>query len=106
MKRISRISSLLVVLSIFSVQIAMGASPLSRQYEWNEYNRRFYYTLDPGEEITDSIIIQNTSEVKEYLAIGPTDAVMTAEGSFALKRSSETQVGIGIWAQPEVILLL
>ena len=101
MKRISRISSLLVVLSIFSVQIAMGASLYPGSMNGTNTTGAFTYTLDPGEEITDSIIIQNTSEVKEYLAIGPTDAVMTAEGSFALKRSSETQVGIGIWAQPE-----
>ena len=57
------------------------------------------YNLVPGEEKTDTVIVQNTSEETMSAKIYAVDATTTRDGAFALLNDSDPRKDIGSWVE-------
>lgn len=58
---------------------------------------RFNYTADPGQTITDQVLVGNTGTQRQDFTLYATDAFNGGDGSFALLATAETPTQLGSW---------
>jgi hypothetical protein len=58
---------------------------------------RFNYAADPGQTITDQVLIGNTGTQREDFTVFATDAFNSGDGEFALLATAEQPTQIGAW---------
>ncbi|MFA6528600.1 MAG: hypothetical protein WCT46_03605 [Candidatus Gracilibacteria bacterium] len=93
---------LLVVFSLVSPVYAIeyggiGGYPANPDPENTSTNQWFIYTLNLGETIEDSIIIENTSSEAVNVKLYPADYTASTDGGFALEQEVESRDEVGSW---------
>lgn len=58
---------------------------------------RFTYTADPGQTITDHVLVGNTGSQRQDFTVYATDAFNAADGSFSLLATADTPTSVGAW---------
>ncbi|WP_375384987.1 WxL protein peptidoglycan domain-containing protein [uncultured Microbacterium sp.] len=58
---------------------------------------RFTYSADPGQTISDQVLVGNTGTQREDFTVYATDAYNGGDGSFALLATADTPTQIGAW---------
>lgn len=73
---------------------AIGIRPTDEQGSPRSW---FVYTLDPGAQKDDNVVIQNLSSQPQDVLVYPVDATATTEGSFAPLASDAPRVDVSSW---------
>lgn len=58
---------------------------------------RFTYTADPGQSVTDRVLVGNTGTARQDFTVYATDAYNGDDGGFALLATAETPTAVGAW---------
>jgi hypothetical protein len=58
---------------------------------------RFSYTADPGQSVTDRVLVGNTGTQRQDFTVYATDGFNAEDGSFSLLATDETPTTIGTW---------
>ncbi|WP_202106988.1 hypothetical protein [Agromyces seonyuensis] len=58
---------------------------------------RFSYTGDPGQSVTDQVLVGNTGSERQEFTVYATDGFNAADGAFSLLETAETPTSIGTW---------
>ncbi|MEU0462983.1 DUF916 domain-containing protein [Amycolatopsis sp. NPDC006131] len=60
----------------------------------------YNYTLDPGEQLTDGLVVTNNGSAPLELAVYAADAFTTAQGKLDLLTRDTASTGVGAWVSP------
>jgi hypothetical protein len=60
-------------------------------------DKTFFYEMQPGDEITQKIILTNTGNKEQVFKLYGADGASTLEGNLAAKQSNQKQENIGLW---------
>ncbi|WP_295786011.1 WxL protein peptidoglycan domain-containing protein [uncultured Microbacterium sp.] len=58
---------------------------------------RFTYTADPGQSVTDRVLVGNTGTARQDFTVYATDAFNAEDGSFSLLATADTPTSVGAW---------
>ncbi|MCJ1708621.1 DUF916 domain-containing protein [Microbacterium sp. VKM Ac-2923] len=58
---------------------------------------RFSYTADPGQAVTDRVLVGNTGSQRQDFTVYATDAYNAADGSFSLLATADAPTSVGAW---------
>lgn len=62
---------------------------------------RFAYSADPGQSVTDHVLVGNTGTESQDFTVLATDAYNGTNGDFSLLASAETPTSVGAWVRFE-----
>ena len=89
----------------------VGAAPASAADSWTvapadgehgDGRPNFSYVVEPGQQIEDAFVVQNTGDTQLDLAVAVADGFTTPEGVLDLRPLSEQPTDLGAWVSPEV----
>jgi len=78
-----------------------GGRPANPRSDNARTNSIFVETLNPGEEIEQTLLVANNSEVEKTLIVYSSDAMSSSDGGFACRQLAEPKVAIGTWVKLE-----
>lgn len=58
---------------------------------------RFTYTADPGQTVTDRVLVGNTGSARQDFTVYATDAFNGGDGAFSLLATADTPTSVGAW---------
>ncbi len=58
---------------------------------------RFSYAVDPGQSVTDRVLVGNTGSVRQDFTVYATDAFNGEDGTFSLLATAEEPTAVGAW---------
>jgi dihydroorotate dehydrogenase (fumarate) len=58
---------------------------------------RYSYQVEPGQQITDEYLVQNTGSTAQKVTVYATDAFNSEDGNFALRDGNEKPTDVGTW---------
>lgn len=58
---------------------------------------RFSYAADPGQSVTDQVLVGNTGSARQDFTVYATDAFNSTNGEFSLRATAETPTSLGAW---------
>lgn len=62
---------------------------------------RLNYSADPGQSITDQVLVGNTGTERQDFTVYATDAFNSADGEFSLLATADTPTSVGAWVRFE-----
>lgn len=62
---------------------------------------RFSYSADPGQSVTDRVLVGNTGTARQDFTVYATDAYNSPDGSLSLLATADTPTSIGAWVRFE-----
>ncbi|MFJ3664998.1 WxL protein peptidoglycan domain-containing protein [Streptomyces sp. NPDC090106] len=94
-----------LLLGLFAVPAARAADngswsvyPVSSRIAARPY---FYLSADPGQTLTDKVVVANKTDEPMTFRLYAADAYNTArDGGFAVRTLDERMRGVGVWAEP------
>jgi hypothetical protein len=78
--------------------IGISARPGSPTGE-SDGRTRFSYQVDPGQEVSDNVVIVNTGAEQQHFTILGTDAFSAEDGTFGLLATEQQPVMVGSWVR-------
>lgn len=60
---------------------------------------RFSYSADPGQTVTDQVLVGNTGTARQDFTVYATDAYNSPDGTLSLLATAETPVSLGAWVR-------
>jgi hypothetical protein len=60
---------------------------------------RFSYSADPGQTVTDQVLVGNTGNARQDFTVYATDAYNSSDGTFSLLATADTPTALGSWVK-------